>query len=124
MTIFYCLRFETPQPGGPGPRIYIFHEQQGGPVITPGTGFLFRRLLRLAGLRWRYSTSPPHNYVSSFYNFGTNGIEITTSNCSSIILCLSVLMGTCVNFFPKVWFSWVYNFQFSLLRIGAYRAVV
>jgi hypothetical protein len=29
--------------------------QPGGPVILPGTGFPFRRLLRLAGLRWRYS---------------------------------------------------------------------
>jgi hypothetical protein len=26
VTIFYCLRFETPQPGGPGPRIYILQE--------------------------------------------------------------------------------------------------
>jgi hypothetical protein len=35
--------------------------QEGdGPVITPGTGFPFRRLLRLAGLRWRYSKPPPH----------------------------------------------------------------
>jgi hypothetical protein len=39
-----------PQPGGPGPRIYISQEQ-GGPVIPPGTGFPFRRLLRLVGLR-------------------------------------------------------------------------
>jgi hypothetical protein len=29
-----------PPPGGPGPRIYIPHEQ-GGPVIPTGTGFLF-----------------------------------------------------------------------------------
>jgi hypothetical protein len=43
-----------PQPGGPGPRIYI-PQGQGGPVILPGTRFPFRRLLRLAGLRWRYS---------------------------------------------------------------------
>jgi hypothetical protein len=41
-----------PKPGGPEPRIYISQEQ-GGPVITPGTGFPFRRLLRLAGLGWR-----------------------------------------------------------------------
>jgi hypothetical protein len=40
------LRFT--QPGGPGPRIYISQEQ-GGPDIPPGTGYLFRRLLRLAG---------------------------------------------------------------------------
>jgi hypothetical protein len=29
-----------PQPGGPGPRIYI-PQEQGGPDIPPGTGFLF-----------------------------------------------------------------------------------
>jgi hypothetical protein len=43
-----------PQPGGPGPRMYITHEQDG-PVIPPGTGFPFRRLLQLARLLWRYS---------------------------------------------------------------------
>jgi hypothetical protein len=44
-----------PQPRWPGPRIYIPQEQDS-PVIPPGTGFPFRRLLRLAG----YST--PHPY--------------------------------------------------------------
>jgi hypothetical protein len=44
-----------PLPGWPCPRIYITQEQ-GGPDIPPGTGFPFRRLLRLARLRWRYST--------------------------------------------------------------------
>jgi hypothetical protein len=29
-----------------------------------GLLFLFRRLLRLAGLRWKYSTPPPHGSVS------------------------------------------------------------
>jgi hypothetical protein len=49
MAILYCLRFETPpQPGGPGPRIYITQEQ-GDQVVPPDTGFPFRRLLRLAG---------------------------------------------------------------------------
>jgi hypothetical protein len=48
-----------PQPGKPGPLIYI-PQEQGGPVITPGIGFLFHRLPWLAGLRWRYSTQPPH----------------------------------------------------------------
>jgi hypothetical protein len=47
------------QPGVPGPRIYI-PQGQGGPDMPPGTGFPFRRLLRLAGLRWRYSIPPPH----------------------------------------------------------------
>jgi hypothetical protein len=46
------------QPGGPGSRIYI-PQEQGGPVIPLGTGFPLRRLLRFAGLRWRYSNAPP-----------------------------------------------------------------
>jgi hypothetical protein len=29
-------------------------------LYPPGTGFPFRRLLRLVGLRWRFSTPPPH----------------------------------------------------------------
>jgi hypothetical protein len=93
---------DSPKPGEPGPRIYIPSEQ-GGPVITPGTGLPFRRLLLLAGLQRRYSTPVPH---------GTKRIEITISN-SSIILCLSVAVETCINFVATFWFSRVYNFQFS-----------
>jgi hypothetical protein len=52
-----------PEPRGPGPRIYI-PQEHGGPVIPPGTGFPFRRLLRLGGLRWRYSTPPLHGLIS------------------------------------------------------------
>jgi hypothetical protein len=44
-TIFYC-----PSSCG-SPNL----EGQGGPDIPPCTGFPFRRLLRLAGLRWWYS---------------------------------------------------------------------
>jgi hypothetical protein len=50
---------QDPQPGGSGPRIYI-PQEQGGPVITSGTGFPFRCPLWPAGLWWRYSTLPPH----------------------------------------------------------------
>jgi hypothetical protein len=46
-----------PQPGGPGPRIYI-PQEQGSSVIPPGTGFPFCCLLRLAGVWWSYSNSP------------------------------------------------------------------
>jgi hypothetical protein len=49
-----------PEPGGPGPRIYIL-QKQGGRVISPGTGFPFCRLLLLAGLRWSYSKSKSHS---------------------------------------------------------------
>jgi hypothetical protein len=44
---------------GQVPRIYI-PQEQGGPGTPPGTGYPFSRLLRLAGLRWRYSNPPPH----------------------------------------------------------------
>jgi hypothetical protein len=46
------------QPGGPGSRIYI-RQEQGAPVIPPGTGFPLHHLLRLTGLQWRYSNPPP-----------------------------------------------------------------
>jgi hypothetical protein len=36
---------------------------EGGPVISPGTGFHFRSLLRLAGLGWTYSTPPPQPLI-------------------------------------------------------------
>jgi hypothetical protein len=55
------------QPGGPGPRIYM-PQGEGGPVISPGNGFSFHRLLRLAGLRWWYSTSPPHGNLQIIRN--------------------------------------------------------
>jgi hypothetical protein len=61
-----------PQPGGPP--VFISPQEQVGPVIPPGTGFPFRRLLRLAGLRWRYSTLPPHGkdttvLPNTYYNY-------------------------------------------------------
>jgi hypothetical protein len=48
-----------PQPGGPDPCIYI-PQEQGCPIISPGTKPSFCGLLRLVGLRWRYSNPPPH----------------------------------------------------------------
>jgi hypothetical protein len=42
--------------------ILISPRERCGPVMPPGTGFPFRRLLRLAVLRWRYSTPPPHRF--------------------------------------------------------------
>jgi hypothetical protein len=49
---FYKVRSSalrpTPQPGELGPCIYV-PQWQGGPVITPGTGFPIRPLQRLAG---------------------------------------------------------------------------
>jgi hypothetical protein len=42
----------NPQPGGPGLWI-CFPQWQGDPVIPPCTGSSFRRLVLIAGIRWR-----------------------------------------------------------------------
>jgi hypothetical protein len=51
------------QAGGPVRHSYI-PQKQGGQVIPPGTRFLFRRLLWLAGVRWRHSTPHSHRLLS------------------------------------------------------------
>jgi hypothetical protein len=48
------------QPGGAGALIYMLQEQ-GDPVLPPGTVLPFRRLLRHTGLWWRYSNPSPHH---------------------------------------------------------------
>jgi hypothetical protein len=48
-----------PQPGWPGPCIYI-PQEWASPVIPPGTGFRFCRLLRLAGTTVEDSSLHPH----------------------------------------------------------------
>jgi hypothetical protein len=90
-----------PQPGGRSPRIYI-PQEQGGPVVPPGTGFPFHRLLRLAELRWRYWSPPPHwirlfsfHYTLSIW-YNTDFVENTAFNSSSIVACVFVTSGTCL----------------------------
>jgi hypothetical protein len=39
--------------------VFIFPQEQGGPVIPPGPGFSFHHLLGLGGIRWKYSNLPP-----------------------------------------------------------------
>jgi hypothetical protein len=62
---FLSQIWDSPNLEGQAPVIYI-PQEQGGPVIPPGTGFPFRRLLRLAGLRWRYSIPPPHGITHNW----------------------------------------------------------
>jgi hypothetical protein len=90
ITIFYCLRFETPPSGVPGPRIYISHEQ-GGPVVPPGTGFPFHRLLRLAGLRWRYSNPPPHGLWLT--QIQSQNCITTDGQSTSLVWCQAPIWG-------------------------------
>jgi hypothetical protein len=64
-----CQLCIQPQPGGPSPCIYV-PPWEGSWVIPRGTSFLFRCLLQLTRLWWKYSNLPPHgeniNDVSVF----------------------------------------------------------
>jgi hypothetical protein len=42
---------------------YLYPPGTGWPGYTPRHWLLFRRLLRLAGLRWKYWTPPPHGIL-------------------------------------------------------------
>jgi hypothetical protein len=47
---------------------YLYPTGTEGPIIHPGTGFHFRRLILLAGLQWRYSNPPPQGLIpQQFY---------------------------------------------------------
>jgi hypothetical protein len=76
---------------------------QGGPVIPPGNGFPFRRLLRLAGLRWRHSNPPPHGTLSDWdrpscltHNSFARRVENTVSNNTSIVAYRFLAVETCL----------------------------
>jgi hypothetical protein len=87
---FAVTDFRLPQAGGPCPQIYI-PQEQGGPVITPGTGFPFRRLIRLAGLQWRYSTPDPTPKTASQLSTAllrTSEHGLHRKHISSIVACL------------------------------------
>jgi hypothetical protein len=76
------------QPGGTGLRIYI-PQEQGGPVILLGS-VPFCCLLRLAGLRWRYSNPP---------SYGPNSVQSQShviSNVQSVSMYWYLVhSGTC-----------------------------
>jgi hypothetical protein len=65
MTIFFWLRFES-LPTWRARSPYLYPQEKGDPDIALGTGFPFRRLLRLAGPRWKYSYAPPHIFEVDF----------------------------------------------------------
>jgi hypothetical protein len=87
----------------------------------------FRRLLRLAGSRWRYSTPPPHGFWSLLLmNLWLNWMHEWTPfyNCEMteetppprvpLLLFMNALSRKpCCNSEVTVWFLSVYNFQFS-----------
>jgi hypothetical protein len=72
--------------------------------ICPGTGFPFRRLLRLAGLQWRYS-STPFNSMNSLCSLGTDRIEHTSPSSSSVLASRGYRSGHVENTFPLLLFT-------------------
>jgi hypothetical protein len=94
MTTFYWLRFEFLQPGGPGPSIYIPHKH-GSPVTLPAIGFPFHRLLRLGGLRWRYSNPPPHALLRTGRRFtikpSANSVRVLAMKMCELIASSDVM---------------------------------
>jgi hypothetical protein len=84
----YCLRFET-TPTWRAWSSYLYTQEHSGPVLRPGKRFPFRRLLRLAGLRRRYSTLHQHGRLSSFLRFSlySLGTAPTENTASSIFAC-------------------------------------
>jgi hypothetical protein len=83
MTTFYCLRFETPSTWR-ARAPYLYPPGTGCPVIPPSTGFHFRRFLRLAGLRWRYSNPLP-SYITT-----SHGLNRKYHSPKSHYCCLSI----------------------------------
>jgi hypothetical protein len=88
---------------------------------SPIQGFPFRRLLRLAGLRWRYSTPPSHGQLLLAYRYMASGR--TTVQKTPLLYswprmcCRSCLaVGLCVTLCFSVWFV-VVSFRCNKWRI-------
>jgi hypothetical protein len=60
MNRFYCLGFETP-PNLKARSQYLPSQENCGPGISSGTGFLFLRLIWVAVLPCRYSAQAPNS---------------------------------------------------------------
>jgi hypothetical protein len=97
--------------------------------IPPGTGFPFRRLLRLGGLRWRYSNPPPRGDCvcghCSAYNFSARSAQYTSFLCCSAIVATETCLfaellpsdGCLVAYFAVVAWQRVYMPQYLLDRL-------
>jgi hypothetical protein len=114
MTTFYCLRFETPLTWW-SRSLYLYPPETGWPSYNPkhwvpfslpptthrATVEVFNPSSTRVEWQINYISLPP-------YNFGANQIQVTTSNSSCVILCLSIALEMCVNFVPTLWFLQTY----------------
>jgi hypothetical protein len=91
---FTVSESRLPQPGGPGPRAYI-PQGRGGPIIPQDTGLTFRRLLRLAELRWKHSTLRAHRIcLGSPSSLQDNSSARTTQKTRSLCCCRGVFTAS------------------------------
>jgi hypothetical protein len=81
-----------PQPGGPGPRIYI-PQEQGDPVIPPGTGFPFVASYDSQGLRWKYSNPPPHGFRAAENILAVLWQRMLLSNLLNVLISFTILIS-------------------------------
>jgi hypothetical protein len=85
---YFTVSYETP-PTWRARSLYLYPPGTGWHSYTPGHWVPICRLLRPAGLRWRYSNQPPRGVLTNFshwsslHSLGEDHTENTTSNISS-----------------------------------------
>jgi hypothetical protein len=115
--VFYCLIWGSPNLEGQVP-IFISPRNRVA-QLHPGHWVPFCRLLRLAGLRWRYSNPPPHG---SLYTLNTDGIYCTTRIQQflywyvSIHCCGTVFSKPLHTNFRLFWFHYSGHFCFRCTK--------
>jgi hypothetical protein len=61
-----------------------FRRTRGHILLSQIRDFPFRRLIRLAGSRWRYSTPPPHGFSLVYFSFLRRRSRLTRSVSRSL----------------------------------------
>jgi hypothetical protein len=85
------------QSGGSGSRISI-PRKQGGTIVPPGTRLLLRPILRLAGLRWSYSNSPPHG-INEVKDYKSSQVILDRRSAGQSVMVSGTHLGPATNFF-------------------------
>jgi hypothetical protein len=79
-----------------------FRMTRGHILLSQIRDFPFRRLLRLAGSRWRYSTPPPHGGMSILFYRRLSYVAKRTAykddapNKFTVVVCVFIAEGTCL----------------------------